>query len=96
MSKFKGLFEQTDSKSLASHKEISDEEDQLQTTLPIKAKIQIRSVGKRSDPQYEQVTAYVRKDTYKNVKIALLEDNQRQEFSELVEKLLSEWLATRS
>jgi hypothetical protein len=49
--------------------------------------------GKRSDSDYRQVSAYVRRDTYQRVKLALLEEER--EFSELVEELLQHWLETR-
>jgi hypothetical protein len=51
--------------------------------------------GKRSNPDFEQVTAYIRKRTHADVKIALLREGQRQEFSALVEDLLAGWLASR-
>lgn len=51
-------------------------------------------VGKRSNAEYRQVSAYIRKDTHRKVKMALLEEDQ--EFSELVGRLLKEWLDTRS
>jgi hypothetical protein len=51
-----------------------------------------RSYGKRSDPSYEQVTAYIRKRTHDAVKMALLKEGQRRQFSELVEELLSSWM----
>lgn len=51
-----------------------------------------RPRAKHSDPTFQQVTAYVRKDTYKAVKIALLQQDAEQEFSELVEILLADWL----
>lgn len=54
-----------------------------------------RPAGKRSDPRYTQVTAYVQSETYRNVKVALLLDGNGQEFSELIEDLLSEYLNTR-
>ena len=54
-----------------------------------------RPTGKRSDPNYEQITAYIRKETHKDVKIALLQEGQGREFSELVEDLLSDWLKAR-
>ena len=50
--------------------------------------------GKRSDGEYRQVSAYVRKDTHRKVKMALLEDERQ--FSELVEELLRGWLASRA
>jgi hypothetical protein len=54
-----------------------------------------RPSGKRSDPNYVQTTAYIRGDTYKAVKIALIEEDQNKEYSELVEELLSKWLKSR-
>lgn len=53
-----------------------------------------RPAGKRSDPEYDQVTAYIRRQTYRDVRIALLTRGHEQEFSELVEELLAGWLAT--
>jgi len=53
-----------------------------------------RPPGKRSDPGFEQVTAYIRKETHQAVKIELLKSG-RQEFSELVEALLQQWFKTR-
>jgi len=50
-----------------------------------------RPPGKRSDPEFQQVTAYIRKETHQAVKIELLK-NGRQKFSELVEGLLQQWL----
>lgn len=54
-----------------------------------------RPTGKRSDPDFEQVTSYIRRQTYANVKIELIREGQRREFSELVEELLSKWLKSR-
>ena len=51
-----------------------------------------RPPGKRSDPNFEATTAYIRKDTHRNVKIALLHEGKGREFSELVEDLLAAWL----
>jgi hypothetical protein len=60
------------------------------------AKRRGRPTGKRSDPDFEQTTAYIRKDTHHNVKIALLMEGEGREYSELVEELLSKWLKTHS
>ena len=54
-----------------------------------------RPKGKRSDPNFEQVTAYIQKKTHQQVKIALLQNGKGQDFSELVDLLLSEWLSTQ-
>ena len=55
-----------------------------------------RPPGKRSNPDFEQITAYIRKDTHQGVKIVLLQEGKGQEFSELVEKLLSGWLTKQN
>jgi hypothetical protein len=52
------------------------------------------SVGKRSDNDYRQVSAYIRKETHQRVKMALL--HEEREFSELVEELLSDWIKART
>jgi len=52
-----------------------------------------RPPGKRSDPAYQPVTAWVRKTTYQAVRERLLKEDRR-EFSLLVEELLRDWLKT--
>ena len=54
-----------------------------------------RPRGKRSNADFVQVTAYIGKQTHREVKIALLGEEKGREFSELVENLLSEWLKER-
>ncbi len=59
------------------------------------------ATGKKSDPNYRQVTAYVRKDLYRNVTDALYDqargrDTKRKEFSELVDELLERWWQERT
>ena len=63
---------------------------------PSPAPVRGRPKGKRSDPAYEQVTAYVPGELYRKVRIRLLEEARGQEFSELVADLLSAWLAGRT
>ena len=52
-----------------------------------------RPSGKRSDAEYQQVTAYIRRETYRRVTIKLIDQPQKGEFSELVQELLQQWLA---
>jgi hypothetical protein len=47
--------------------------------------------GKRSDPNYLQVGAYIRKSTDKAVK-RLLIDEDNMDFSDLVQFLLEKWI----
>ena len=50
-----------------------------------------RPRGKRSNPEYEQVTIYIRRDTHQDAKIVLLKAG-RLEFSDLVQRLVAGWL----
>lgn len=51
-----------------------------------------RPKGKRSDPNFTQITAYISKKTHQNVKLALLNEGQKREISELIEDQLVAWL----
>jgi hypothetical protein len=51
--------------------------------------------GKRSDPDYRQVSAWIRRDTYDRVTHRLFTKEGRREFSELVQELLEQWLRSR-
>jgi len=55
-----------------------------------------RPSGKRSDPDYVGFTTYIRKDTHHDVKLALLQEKEGRELSELVEELLTNWLKSKS
>jgi hypothetical protein len=66
---------------------------QLQSEPPKRG----RPKAKRSDPDYEQVTAYIKRNTHTAVKIELLRNSQngeKREFSELVQDLLEQWLSS--
>ena len=49
-----------------------------------------RPPGKKSNPDYTQVTVYLRKDTHIAAKKLLLDEGR--EFSDLVDDLVSRWL----
>lgn len=53
-----------------------------------------RPPGKRTHPDYQQVTVYLPRALYDQVKIKLIQEG-RKEFSELVENLLINWLYKR-
>ena len=53
-------------------------------------KRQRKATGKRSDPNYIQVGAYVPIEVNKSVKRLLVD--KEQDFSELVSDLLAEWV----
>ncbi|RRR65459.1 MAG: hypothetical protein EI684_23060, partial [Candidatus Viridilinea halotolerans] len=41
------------------------------------------ATGKRSNPDYEQVTAYIRRETNRQARIALLQEGNTRDFSDL-------------
>ena len=54
-----------------------------------------RPNGKRSNPDYIGFTTYIRRETHTAVKIALLQEGEGRELSEIVEELLNTWLESR-
>lgn len=86
-SKFAGVLR------AAKGNETEPEVEPLHPT-PMKA-VRGRPRGKRSDPAYEQVTAYIRKETYRRTKVALLQSDDERDFSQLVEDLLFAYLSTQ-
>ena len=50
-----------------------------------------RPPGKKTNPEYTQVTVYLRKDVHRQAKKLLIDDGR--EFSELVDELVSTWIS---
>lgn len=100
MSKFKSLLDAAKGREPEPEPEKLSQElevNQPQQAAPSQASQKRgRPKGKRSDPDYEQVTAYIRKDTHRDVKIALLSEGNGREFSELIQELLEQWLLSRT
>lgn len=57
----------------------------------VKSPEKSKSPGKRTDPTYKQVGAYIKKDTYLQIQKLLL-DKPDKDFSDLVQELLSDYL----
>ena len=51
-----------------------------------------RRTGRRNDPSYTQVAAYIPQNLYKQVKMKLLQEAKSRNFSELMEDLLVEYV----
>lgn len=60
------------------------------------AKTEKRATGKSSNPDYAQVLTYIKRDTHRAVKKALLDDAANRDLSDLVEELLSRWVKNDS
>ena len=101
MSKFDGLFDARGSgKGQGKEKgkngaKISNKAQQVTAVQLDEKPRRGRPSGKRSDPDYVGFTTYIRKDTHRKAKIALLEQGNGRELSELVEELLAQWLRSK-
>ncbi len=90
MGKFKGLFD-----TLEKDKQKTPAKRKAPAKKPQPAPVARRGRpsgslgGKRSDPNYTQLIAYVKKETHSALKVALAPDG---EISELVQQLLDDWL----
>lgn len=47
--------------------------------------------GKSSNPEFTKITAYIKKATHKKAVLILMEQ-EKEDFSELLERLVSEWI----
>ena len=100
-SKFKGIFDRAKGRAHEPEHEPGPPavEEAPPSPAPVEApapKKRGRPAGKRSDPGYVQVTAYVPAELHHNIKVALLQERQGREFSELVAELLTSWLESRT
>jgi hypothetical protein len=66
--------------------------DPVASPLPITA--QSRG-GKSSNPEFTKITAYIKKATHKKAALILM-DQEKEDFSELLERLVSEWIVNQS
>jgi hypothetical protein len=95
-SKFKGILDRAKERDTEPQPEVPEAvapPSPAPLAAPV-AKKRGRPSGKRSDTEYVQTTAYIHKDTHRNVKISLLKSGGNQDFSELVDSLLAQWLET--
>jgi len=87
--------DEPDAESIPATQQVREVVPEAPSAPPSPAPRMGRPPGKRSDPSFEQVSAYVPRELYRKVRIALLEDDRAHEFSELMADLLSAWLAGR-
>jgi len=52
-----------------------------------------QKIGKRRDPNYQQITAYLPQQLYHSLKVALVQD--KLQMSDLFSQLVQEWLTSR-
>lgn len=90
MSKFDGILSAKSSENVKAKPAAAPQAKVGKTNAAaLTKKEESRRVGKRSDPDYTQVTAYLKKNTHEDVMRKIY---KRQEFSELLEELLTDWL----
>ncbi len=97
-SRFKGIFDtakETETKTIEKAIPSAKTKSEKKTATPspiIPDKVtRKKGTGKSSNPEYTQALAYVKKDTLNKVRGFLFYDPS-QDFSDLVEMLLSDWI----
>jgi hypothetical protein len=105
MSQFASLFktdikEKAEIKSQAKAKTPTKKSDASLSPAGVEIlspqKTEKRTTGKSSSSDYAQVLTYIKRDTHREVKKALLDDLKSRDLSELVEELLTNWLTKKS
>lgn len=61
--------------------------------VQVKTEPNVKSKGKKSNPDFTQVTAYLTRKTYGKTRSYLWDTGDKRDFSELVEDLLVDYLA---
>lgn len=94
-SKFKGIFEAAKARSDEATPDPPPAEASVSAASPAppaSGRPVGRPRGKRSNPDYEQISAYLRRDTYRAAKIKLLQRGDERDISEVLEELLAAWV----
>jgi hypothetical protein len=100
-SKFSAVFESKEASRPLSEMAVVSKSDSFDplfeqpVSLPSSAQVASPAKklgGKKGNPDYCQVTAYLKRDTYDNVRIRLLQTKDARDFSELLEDLVVEFL----
>jgi hypothetical protein len=69
------------------------ETDTTTRSLPTLISRKVRPAGKRSNPEFEPTTIFIRKTTKKTANRALEDSGIRQDLSELIDELLQRWIS---
>jgi hypothetical protein len=89
MSKFDGILTAKTGVDTGKTKTKPKQPAEAKNIEQVKKKTVEKRIGKRSHPDFTQITAYIKKNTHEDVMRKIY---KRQEFSELLEELLIEWL----
>jgi hypothetical protein len=88
-SKFDAVLGQR--RTALSEQVVSTEPTQTVETTKASNRGRGRPPGKRTNPDYQQVTIYIPRALHDQAKIALIQEG-RKEFSELIGDLLASWI----
>ena len=88
-SKFDAVLGQR--RTAISEQVVSTEPTQTVETTKASNRGRGRPPGKRTNPDYQQVTIYIPRALHDQAKIALIQEG-RKEFSELIGDLLASWI----
>jgi hypothetical protein len=75
---------------------LQEEQAPMQPTTATVQPARKRSLGKKNNPDFTQTTAYIRTRTYNEATKRLIDEGRKRDYSDLVEDLISEWLAANS
>lgn len=73
-----------------------DEATSVPSPPPTPISMRGRPAGKRSNPDYEPTTIFLRKATKKTANRTLEDSGVKQDLSELIESLLRQWISAHS
>ena len=81
--------------------EHADQPEVLETVVatgpqPTPINLRGRPAGKRSNPDFEPTTIFLRKTTKKTANRSLEDSGVKQDLSELIEELLQQWISARA
>ena len=110
-SKFAAVFQEQPSTPVAKSEPIIIDEHEpekhseemsfspvIEQKIEVQAKTEptVKSKGKKSNPDFTQVTAYLTRKTYGKTRSYLWDTGDKRDFSELVEDLLVDYLAGKT
>jgi hypothetical protein len=91
MSQFDGLLDIKTDKKIPQKPKPETAQKIIATPLPESKMPPVKQLAKSKHTDYIQTSVYIKKETYKMVKRALLIDTRDRDFSELVEDLILGW-----
>ncbi len=95
-SKFSGMLRNRKKSKLSQSNidsqptEITSKEDKSTDNIPKKVG---RPKGKRSNPNYTQISTFINKANYESAKIKLIKEGKKRDFGDLIDEFLEQWLS---